>query len=130
MEITKRLYPSSKYVAVADGAKDNWKFLEPHVDYKILDFYHATEYLSDVSYAYHAKDDKLRKEWQATMCHKLKYDLHAAKDILSEMEKLKKDYLNCLFSNDFSYKELLTKLREYEKFYKRIKTEINQSNKF
>ena len=35
MEITKRLYPSSKYVAVADGAKDNWKFLEPHVDYKI-----------------------------------------------------------------------------------------------
>jgi hypothetical protein len=50
MEITKRLYPSSKYVAVADGAKDNWKFLEPHVDYKILDFYHATEYLSYVSY--------------------------------------------------------------------------------
>lgn len=91
MEITKRLYPSSKYVAVADGAKDNWKFLEPHVDYKILDFYHATEYLSYVSYAYHPKDDKLRKEWQTTMCHKLKHDLNAAKDILSEMEKLKKD---------------------------------------
>lgn len=90
IEIVKNLYPKSKYVAVADGAKDNWTFLEPYVDYKILDFYHATEYLSYGSYAAHPRGKELRKEWQKKMCHKLKHDEDAATEILTEMKKLTK----------------------------------------
>ena len=41
---TKKLYPEKTYVGVADGAADNWKFLQNHTDAQILDFYHATEY--------------------------------------------------------------------------------------
>ena len=45
-EIThiKALYPQAKYVGIADGAAENWCFLEQHTDKQILDFYHATGY--------------------------------------------------------------------------------------
>lgn len=36
----KRLYPRTRYLGIADGAKSNWDFLEPHVDERMLDFYH------------------------------------------------------------------------------------------
>ncbi|MBF0227683.1 MAG: ISKra4 family transposase, partial [Desulfobacterales bacterium] len=41
----KQLYPDSKYVGLADGAKDNWPFLEKHTSAQIIDFYHASEYI-------------------------------------------------------------------------------------
>ena len=47
----KKIYQGKTYVGVADGAKDNWTFLEQFVDEQVLDFYHATEYLAKVSRA-------------------------------------------------------------------------------
>ena len=43
------MYQGKIYVGVADGAVDNWKFLESFVDVQVLDFFHATEYLAKAS---------------------------------------------------------------------------------
>jgi len=47
----KKIYPQATYVGVADGAKDNWSFLEQYTDKQILDFYHATAYLKGTASA-------------------------------------------------------------------------------
>jgi len=39
-------YPKANYVGIADGAACNWKFLEPNTNHHVLDFYHASEYLT------------------------------------------------------------------------------------
>jgi len=49
IENVKNQYPKVKYVGLTDGAKDNWSYLQTHTSIQILDFYHATDYLSDVS---------------------------------------------------------------------------------
>lgn len=48
----KSCYPEAKYIGIADGALTNWNFLAIHTDCHILDFYHATEYLTKASYAF------------------------------------------------------------------------------
>ena len=86
----KKIYPKATYLGIADGAKDNWSFLNKHTNGQILDFYHATEYLAKVAEAAHpektGKQD--RKLWLESRCHQLKHDLGAAELILHEMENL------------------------------------------
>jgi len=85
IERTKTLYPSALRIGIADGAHDNWEFLEKHTNKQTLDFYHATEYLTDVA-------DKVftdlikRKAWLNDRCHQLKHTQNAAANILNEME--------------------------------------------
>ena len=38
----KDKFPDAVYVGVADGAADNWTFLEPFTSVQVLDFYHAS----------------------------------------------------------------------------------------
>ena len=40
----RSLYPHATYVAIADGTKSSWTFLEQHTTVQVLDFYHATQY--------------------------------------------------------------------------------------
>lgn len=82
----KLKYPQAEYVGIADGAAFNWRFLEPNTSHYILDFYHATEYLSGASLAF-GKDERARKKWLSDACHTLKHEENAAQDILKEMEK-------------------------------------------
>ena len=73
IEQAKQQFPMAVYVGIADGAKDNWTYLHPHTSVSILDYFHATEYLSDVSIV--LKKDKLKqKEWFEGACHDLKHD--------------------------------------------------------
>jgi hypothetical protein len=83
----KKKYPEANYVGIADGAKSNWEFLEPNTQTSILDFYHATEYLTDVSHAFSSNETK-RREWLNAACHKLKHDDKAAEMLLAEMKVL------------------------------------------
>ena len=46
----KKQYPHASYIGIADGASDNWKFLEKHTTVQITDFYHAAEYLACLLY--------------------------------------------------------------------------------
>jgi hypothetical protein len=85
IERTKALYPSAIKIGIADGAHDNWEFLEKHTDKQTLDFYHATEYLTDVADRVFT-NPIARKEWLDDRCHQLKHKKDAAINLLSEME--------------------------------------------
>ena len=52
----KSLYPKAHFVGIADGAKSNWDFLGPHIDEQVLDFYHATQYLTRAAAAICSQD--------------------------------------------------------------------------
>jgi len=89
IQTIKKTYQGKLYVGVADGAADNWKFLQPLVDIQVLDFFHATEYLAKVAKA--AFKRKLEgKEWIKQSCHLLKHEKDGAKLLLEVMKNLAK----------------------------------------
>ena len=87
IELVKKVYKGKTYVGVADGAQDNWKFLQPFVDVQVLDFFHATEYLSKVSNAAF-KSKTAGKEWLTKSCHVMKHEEGGAEMLLKEMNIL------------------------------------------
>ena len=81
----KQLYPQARYVGIADGAKSNWDFLGPHVDEQILDFYHATEYVTQAADALFAGGPlREREAWLDSRCSALKHDWDGAKKLLAQ----------------------------------------------
>ena len=86
----KVLYPDALYLGIADGAKDNWTFLEHHTERQLLDFYPVTEYLAKVSHAVFPKKtgEVQRKKWLSERCSQLKHEKNAAQTILDELETL------------------------------------------
>lgn len=86
----KKLYPNALYLGIADGAQDNWSFLEQHTTAQILDFFHATEYLTKVADAAHPEKTGKpeRQRWLKERCHQLKHEPDAAQEILDEMKIL------------------------------------------
>ena len=88
IERAKKTYPKADAVGVADGAIANWSFLEGHTDKQILDFWHASEYLSNASHAKYTKksENSEREEWLTNQCHNLKYKKGAATRILNELK--------------------------------------------
>lgn len=86
IERTKSLYPTATKIGVADGAHDNWNFLEKHTEKQTLDFYHATEYLSDVADSLFSSSIERRK-WLSDRCHELKHTVGYANVVLKEMKQ-------------------------------------------
>jgi len=86
----KKQYPDAIYLGIADGAKNNWSFLAQHTGRQLLDFFHVTEYLANVSYAaYPGKTDKPKRTiWLDERCKQLKHEQDAVETLISEMEKL------------------------------------------
>jgi len=93
----KAKFPNVKYIGSGDGSKDNWTYLDNRTDVGILDFWHATTYLSNVSAATGKKDPK---EWLEDACHDLKHKPKGAKKLLKEMK-------HCLSKDDGSYQDVL-----------------------
>lgn len=88
VEQVQRLYPQAHYQGLADGAQENWTFLEPLTHTQVLDFYHATQYLGFVAKAIHPRSVEYQEAWMDTRCHMLKHEIGAATRLLSEMEAL------------------------------------------
>src|SRR5215470_14840724 len=86
IEHVKSLYPKAHYVGLADGARTNWDFLDPHIDEQVLDFYHAAQYLTRAATAIY-KDNEEREQWLDEQCHNLKHKHGAAQRILRELEQ-------------------------------------------
>lgn len=86
----KKHYPDALYLGIADGAKNNWSFLEQHTTRQLLDFFHVTEYLATVSFAaYPGKTDKPKRIiWLDERCQQLKHEPGAVEELIREMEKL------------------------------------------
>lgn len=90
VELTKSNYPKAKFIGLADGAKDNWTFLDSRTDAQTIDFWHATEYLSLASEVLHPKSKKQKAEWYEQKRHDLKHKFHTAARVMTEL----KEYLN------------------------------------
>lgn len=82
----KAVYPNVKYLGLADGAKDNWTYLQGHIDVGILDFYHASTYLTQTSTVLYQKESD-QKIWLQQACHDLKHQTNGARFLLREMKK-------------------------------------------
>jgi Zn-finger protein len=89
IETIKKTYKGKLFIGVADGAVDNWKFLQQFVDVQVLDFYHATEYLAKVSNAAFKRKFE-GKEWLKQSCHTLKHEEDGAMELLKEMKNMTK----------------------------------------
>lgn len=88
VEQVKRLYPHAHYQGLADGAPENWRFLEPLTHSQVLDFYHATQYLAKVAKVVHPRSVEYQRAWMDSHCHILKYEVGAASRLLAEMEAI------------------------------------------
>ncbi len=86
----KQLYPDALYIGVADGAADNWPFLNRHTSIQVTDFWHATEYLADSAEAiFHGKKEQTQGlEWLKQRCHELKNSSGAAERIYIELKDI------------------------------------------
>ena len=90
IERLKTKYPDVTYLALADGAKSNWSYLQDKVQKEILDFYHATEYLGKIAPSMAAD----AKTWLEIVCHQLKNKKNGAKELLKDMKKKYKTLLD------------------------------------
>jgi hypothetical protein len=85
IERAKGAFPDVVYVGVADGAKDNWIFLKTYTDRRILDFYHAREYISKAASAIFRRDKESKDAWVDDWSHRLKHKQGAAGRFLKEL---------------------------------------------
>lgn len=116
----KQLYPNSEYVGLADGARDNWTFLEKHTNHQILDFYHASEYV------HKAAETKFKKKkeqsgkniWLDDRMHKLKHNKGGASRILREFQDWKVNVKddNSLIQAAITYFTNNKKRMKYQKY--------------
>ncbi len=83
IDYIKDIYSCADYVGIADGAQDNWTFLSKHTKCQILDFFHASEYITKVADAVYRKREQ-RTKWLADSCHKLKHEENGARELLDE----------------------------------------------
>ena len=87
IERTKALYPDVRTMGIADGAAENWTFLESHTNEQVLDFWHAVGYMRKAVKAVSRKQ-KEREAWLDDRCHRLKHRQGAAKRLLGEMQSI------------------------------------------
>jgi hypothetical protein len=113
VEKIKKQYPHVKYIGLADGAKNNWTYLESRTGVFILDFYHACEHLAQVSCAMR-KGEAERKKWFEEACHDLKHRPKAARFILRELKA------RCLEMGDNAPEALSANITYFENNLKRM----------
>ena len=91
--LVKSAYPQANYIGIADGAKDNWSFLEQHTNEQTLDFYHTTGYLKAIAPAAIPHNQAKRQKWLDERCHQLKHIDSAADQLLVEMKTFRQNRL-------------------------------------
>jgi hypothetical protein len=89
IEIMKRRFPEARWVGIADGAHGHWPWLEEKTTWQAIDFWHVTEYLSDVACAM-ARGKKQQESWLEDACHRLKHERNTAAQLLESMEEARK----------------------------------------
>src|SRR3954449_6887323 len=84
----KAVYPQARYVGLADGAKGNWEFLGRHTETRVIDFWHAAEYLSDAAGVLFARSPDAKKAWLESSCHRLKHEPGAARQLIRDLKRM------------------------------------------
>jgi len=81
----KQRYASAQWVGVADGAHDQWTWLERWTEQSILDFWHAAGYLEKAAGGV-CPSKRDRVPWFEQSRHRLKEEVGGAKKLLAEMK--------------------------------------------
>jgi hypothetical protein len=84
----KERYPKARWVGIADGAESNWRYLKAHTETQILDFYHASGYLSAAARALRPDDAWEHHLLMETFCHELKHDAGGAEALYGMLQTL------------------------------------------
>lgn len=84
----KERYPDCVYIGLADGAVENWSFLEQRTNRSVVDFYHVLEYVKLAAGSIYPgkKHQGSRMDWIEDRLHSLKHKHGAAKRLLNELE--------------------------------------------
>ena len=79
--------PSLEVIKIADGAKDNWTYLEDTLPQGecVLDFYHASEHLSAAMEAIYGKGDPRTTTQHDKYRHILRHDEHGVSKVLCHL---------------------------------------------
>lgn len=122
IESVKEQFPNVFSIGLADGAPDNWTFLNDHTDCQLLDFYHASEYVGSVGKILFPKNAEERESWIEDQCHKLKHNVGGAARFLTLMKEIK------LGLKKKAEKEILSKAITY--FKNNIKAKRMEYHKY
>jgi len=81
--------PDLKVAAVADGAKDNWTFLESlHPDVALVDFWHAAQHLNAAAAAAFGHGTAAATTWFEKWRHVLRHDPGGARKVIDALRYL------------------------------------------
>ena len=122
VENVKEQFPDILSIGLADGAPDNWTFLNDHTDCQLLDFYHASEYIGSVGKILFPKNAEEREAWIEEQCHKLKHNVGGATRFLTLIKEinlgLKKKAEKDILSKTITYfkNNIKEKRMEYYKY--------------
>jgi hypothetical protein len=88
LDRAKAACPAARYVGLADGAKDNWTYLDTVTQRQVVDFYHVTTYLWAAAEALFAGTTAAAemRPWIDDWCHRLKHEVGAAGALIAELE--------------------------------------------
>jgi hypothetical protein len=88
LDRAKAACPDARYVGLADGAKDNWIYLDAVTSAQVVDFYHVTTYLWDAAEALFAGTPEAAemRPWIDAWCHRLKHEDGSAAALIAELE--------------------------------------------
>ena len=93
LERVKKAFPEATYIGLADGAPDNWSWLEPRTQRHLIDFWHAREYVGKAARAMPEKSAEERKSWEEEWSHRLKNEdgvlTNLTREIVEAKEKAK-----------------------------------------
>mgnify|MGYP001560795910 CR=1 FL=1 len=120
IERVKERYPKVSYVGLADGSKDNWTYLQGHTGVNILDFYHAAEYLTEVSKVLN-KSETEQKKWIEEACHDLKHKSNGATYLLRELKHYRQNLTTQVpetLNTTITYFENNQQRMKYDKYQK------------
>lgn len=79
-------YPWAQWVGVADGAKDNWPWLEERTDHQVTDFYHMAGYVAGAAAGACPRKAE-REAWTRDNLHDLKHEDGAAEKLLAVLRE-------------------------------------------
>jgi hypothetical protein len=83
----KAACPDARYVGLADGAKDNWIYLDLITQAQVVDFYHVTEYVWKAAKALFAGSGSQLQPWAESWCHRLKHEPDAAARLIEDLQQ-------------------------------------------
>jgi hypothetical protein len=86
LDRVKAAHPGALYVGVADGAKDNWVYLDTVTEKQVVDFFHASQYPWKAAEPLFADAGADLRPWVDSCCHRLKHEAGAAEAVAADIE--------------------------------------------